>query len=620
MAAALDKLPPCTVVQLTGVYDAGTAERGSVEAVRRAAQVSGGDAHPIYAPMLLPDAATATALRHQTGIARAFEYFDKVTVACVSIGSWEPGISTVHDMLSDEERAHYASLGVAADVRAPSTPRAAGSDGTWGSGASRSRPTSPPDPQVVAIAGGQRKAPAIDAVLRSGLVTSLVTDTSAADYLMAAGPAPKPALNRSDPDGIYMVSGQRCGDDGRPGRADRAHARPGRGHKAGLMDRCARDLALPDWFGRNWDALADCLADPALWPEQAADRGLLLVVRGPAGVRRGAARGVAGRRGGLRRGHRPRARTLRDPRPWRILPDPLRPAWMICPGPAAPRAWENEVRALSPWPTCPGATSDRTGMCSTCVSSTDIQPSYDLTYDDVFMVPSRSAVGSRQAVDLSSPDGTGTTIPLVVANMTAIAGRRMAETVARRGGLVVIPQDIPIEVVTDVVSWVKSRHLVLDTPIVLAPHQTVADALALLPKRAHNAGVVVDADGRPIGVVTDTDLTGVDRFTQLEAVMSKDLLLLDAEVDPREAFHTLDAPPTAATPPPWTGTAASPASSPAPARCAPPSTPRPSTPGAGCASPRPSASTAMWRARPSSCWTRAWTPSSSTPRTATRSR
>lgn len=118
MAAALDRLPPCTVVQLTGVYDAGTAERGSVEAVRRAAQVSGGDAHPIYAPMLLPDAATAEALRHQTGIARAFEYFDKVTVACVSIGSWEPGISTVHDMLSDEERAHYASLGVAAEMSA----------------------------------------------------------------------------------------------------------------------------------------------------------------------------------------------------------------------------------------------------------------------------------------------------------------------------------------------------------------------------------------------------------------------------------------------------------------------------------------------------------------------
>ncbi|POX43335.1 GuaB1 family IMP dehydrogenase-related protein [Streptomyces sp. Ru72] len=170
----------------------------------------------------------------------------------------------------------------------------------------------------------------------------------------------------------------------------------------------------------------------------------------------------------------------------------------------------------------------------------DIQPAYDLTYDDVFMVPSRSSVGSRQDVDLASPDGTGTTIPIVVANMTAIAGRRMAETVARRGGLVVIPQDIPIDVVTEVISWVKGRHLVLDTPIVLAPHQTVADALALLPKRAHNAGVVVDEEHRPIGVVTDADLSGVDRFTQLEVVMSKDLLLLDAGIDPREAFNVLD--------------------------------------------------------------------------------
>ncbi|MFF7738194.1 barstar family protein [Streptomyces sp. NPDC007984] len=50
--------------------------------------------------------------------------------------------------------------------------------------------------------------------------------------------------------------------------------------KAGLMDRCARDLALPDWFGRNWDALADSMADPALWPEGAGERGLLVVVQG----------------------------------------------------------------------------------------------------------------------------------------------------------------------------------------------------------------------------------------------------------------------------------------------------------------------------------------------------
>jgi len=172
--------------------------------------------------------------------------------------------------------------------------------------------------------------------------------------------------------------------------------------------------------------------------------------------------------------------------------------------------------------------------------SYDARPSvpYDLTYDDVFMVPSRSSVGSRQAVDLGSNDGTGTTIPLVVANMTAIAGRRMAETVARRGGLVAIPQDIPLEVVSDVISWVKQRHLVVDTAITLDPAATVADALSLLHKRAHGALVVVQ-DQKPVGVVTESDCQGVDRFTSLAQVMSKDLLLLDEGIEPREAFDRL---------------------------------------------------------------------------------
>ncbi|WP_175541457.1 sugar-binding transcriptional regulator [Streptomyces aidingensis] len=201
MAAALKELPPCTVVQLTGVYDVGTAERGSVEAVRRAAAVSGGEAHPIYAPMLLPDAQTAAALRGQTGIAHAFEYFDKVTVAAVSIGSWEAGISTVHDMLSDEERSHYASLGAAAEMSAhlfDLEGRTIGRD--LGERcitveAERLRRI----PEVVAIAGGRRKGDAIAAVLRSGLVTSLVTDTAAADYLMRVPPGRRPALDRVDP-------------------------------------------------------------------------------------------------------------------------------------------------------------------------------------------------------------------------------------------------------------------------------------------------------------------------------------------------------------------------------------------------------------------------------------
>jgi IMP dehydrogenase len=167
-----------------------------------------------------------------------------------------------------------------------------------------------------------------------------------------------------------------------------------------------------------------------------------------------------------------------------------------------------------------------------------VRPGYDLTYDDVFMVPSRSSVASRFDVDLATDDGSGTTIPVVVANMTAVAGRRMAETIARRGGIAVIPQDIPAPVVAEVVDWVKHRHLVHDTPLTLHRTDTVADALSLLAKRSHGAIVVVD-DDRPVGVVTESDCTGVDRFTQVGQVMSEDLVTLDEDVDAQKAYEVL---------------------------------------------------------------------------------
>ncbi|MGE5131666.1 MAG: GuaB1 family IMP dehydrogenase-related protein [Gemmatimonadota bacterium] len=165
-------------------------------------------------------------------------------------------------------------------------------------------------------------------------------------------------------------------------------------------------------------------------------------------------------------------------------------------------------------------------------------PGHDLTYSDVFLVPVLSSVTSRLDVDLASSDGSGTTIPVVVANMTAVSGRRMAETVARRGGVAVLPQDIPIDVVADVVAWVKHRDLVHDTAITLGPADTTGQALSLLPKRAHGAVVVVE-DGRPVGVVTEADCTGVDRFTQLRQVMSANPLTLPAGTDPEAAFGLL---------------------------------------------------------------------------------
>ena len=166
------------------------------------------------------------------------------------------------------------------------------------------------------------------------------------------------------------------------------------------------------------------------------------------------------------------------------------------------------------------------------------EPTSDLTYNDVFLVPSRSAVTSRFDVDLTTPDGVGTTIPIAVANMTAVSGRRMAETVARRGAVATIPQDIPLDVVAHAIAAVKRAHPTYETPIVVAPDTTVGEALSLMPKRAHEA-VIVAADGKPLGVMTERDGADVDRFAQVHEVMSTDMLTLPVGLSPQEMFDAL---------------------------------------------------------------------------------
>ena len=127
------------------------------------------------------------------------------------------------------------------------------------------------------------------------------------------------------------------------------------------------------------------------------------------------------------------------------------------------------------------------------------------------------AVPSRFDVDLTTPDRLGTTIPVVVANMTAVAGRRMAETVARRGGITVLPQDIPL----DVIGVGRRLRQVAATRCTRRRSRcrrshTVGDALGLIHKRAHGAVIVVDDGGRPLGIFTEHDAAGFDRFTQLQ--------------------------------------------------------------------------------------------------------
>ena len=143
------------------------------------------------------------------------------------------------------------------------------------------------------------------------------------------------------------------------------------------------------------------------------------------------------------------------------------------------------------------------------------QPTVDLTYSDVFLVPRRSAVTSRLQVDLAPHDGTPATLPLVAANMNSVTGPRIAAVLARRGALGVLPQDLPLQELDAAIRDVKGPPAPWDTPLVLPPEATVADALRLLPA-AVGHGVVVAHGAAPI---TADRIVGVLPATRLATAL-----------------------------------------------------------------------------------------------------
>jgi IMP dehydrogenase len=165
----------------------------------------------------------------------------------------------------------------------------------------------------------------------------------------------------------------------------------------------------------------------------------------------------------------------------------------------------------------------------------------DLTYSDVFLVPSRSSVTSRLEVDLAPDDGTGATIPVVSANMNSVTGPVLAATLARRGGLGVLPQDMPLQQLDAAIRWVKEQPTWFDTPLRLAAHDTVSSALALLPALAGHGVVLEDDDGAYLGCIAATRLGSALPDARLGDLLHGPLtsIELDDIDDPRAAFDLM---------------------------------------------------------------------------------
>ncbi len=171
----------------------------------------------------------------------------------------------------------------------------------------------------------------------------------------------------------------------------------------------------------------------------------------------------------------------------------------------------------------------------------ETSPVHDLTYSDVFLVPSRSAVGSRLDVSLAPHDGTAATIPIVSANMNSVTGARLAATLARRGGLGVLPQDMHANDLEAAVRWVKEQPVAFDAALDLRPEQTVAAALTQLPAVEGHGIVLHDEHGAFLGVIPAERLATALPGARLGDLLGGPLASIDVdELDgPRAAFDLM---------------------------------------------------------------------------------
>lgn len=148
---------------------------------------------------------------------------------------------------------------------------------------------------------------------------------------------------------------------------------------------------------------------------------------------------------------------------------------------------------------------------------------------------------SRDEVDLK-PNGSLANTPIMVANMNAVSGKRMAEAIARVGGLATIPQDKTNKEVEEIIGYLRSRHPVYETPVKVTPHTKVHEFRRLLKKRSHGTAIVQNGDEDLRGVIGEGDVPqGWNEDSTIEQfVRGSDIVTADEGIEPLDALILMD--------------------------------------------------------------------------------
>ncbi len=176
-ARHITELPDCDLVQLAGALPV-PGSRSSIDLIRTLGEVTQGKTWPIWAPLVVENAATAESLKRQPEISQALVKADSLDLAMVALGGWRAGISTVWDRVDNATRL----AGVEAGAVGECSGRLISADGqavrtqldecVIAVTLEQLRHT----PHVVVVAQGAARADAVRAAIRAGIVGTLIID------------------------------------------------------------------------------------------------------------------------------------------------------------------------------------------------------------------------------------------------------------------------------------------------------------------------------------------------------------------------------------------------------------------------------------------------------------
>lgn len=184
MTNGLSYLPPIKAVQINGSVG-NDLPISPFEVLRNILMISGGPAETIVAPLMAENAKAAETIRNQTDVKRTFSCFSDLSVAILSVGSWQPQTSQLVNYLTVDERAELEHQKVVGEIAGIFLDKG----GQVLNTSVRERMIGINDSQLRAVetkiilADGSAKAATILAAIRSRLANVLITDITLAEQL-----------------------------------------------------------------------------------------------------------------------------------------------------------------------------------------------------------------------------------------------------------------------------------------------------------------------------------------------------------------------------------------------------------------------------------------------------